>query len=336
MRSVRPPSRRRRRRAIRVVTAHGPQQQRPIAVEEAHAYEVGLLGAKLIRDHFGAFYQQHLAAKAIEPPLLLGCLVAFWQLVEAQGVALRWPGDHYGELDREATPELSLTMFDDVAPEYLGELGYSICIPRPEYFGLGVQSVLEEWATQPDALTTALWHLFAQTSLSLGVKLNWEPLADAIGEDVLCRINRLRPLPADTPIATLSLYLELPEASEQVCVRDLLTYAFGKTENTLANYTDYEVEAIYMGETDEEWDWNQIAEMARLSKAAQHIEAAYGQWSRRIDADPEREIVKLARALHKARRASIRELNEVSKPLITLLGDSPEQARRFAEMINAL
>jgi hypothetical protein len=147
---------------------------------------------------------------------------------------------------------------------------------------------------------------------------------------------RLKPLPADTPLETLALHLELPEASEGVSVRDLLNYAFGKTDNELANYSDYEVEAIYMGEVDEEWDWTQIADLARLSAEAKAIDRAYARWNRRVNADPEREITKLAAALNKARRAALQEMDAMAKPLIELLGNTPDDARHFVEMVNSL
>lgn len=344
MRAMRPASSRRRRRALRVVVAH--TQARPgvvtadqwrltIGPEEAGAYETGLHAAKLLQRHFGAFYGEHVAALTITPWQLLGCVVAFWHLVEERGVSLRWPGDYTGEMERGATPLESLTMFDGVSVEFLSELSYALWTPRPTYFGLGVQSVLEEWSHLPCILTVTLWHLFQHTPLSIGMPLSFEALSKEYDEDLIARIFRMKPLPSQVALNTMLNLLDLPEAGDLGAAM-LVEYAFGKTRNGLANWTDYEVEAITNGEEDEQWDWAALAELARLSSEAQLLEARYGAWSARITRDPDREIPKLAGALHKAARQAEREIAAVGTPLITLLGDNPAQARRFIEMVNAL
>lgn len=349
MRAMRPASGRRRRRALRVVAApdlaatnavvRGIEWQLTIGPDEAGAYEVGLHAAKLLHLHFPAFYQEHAAALSITPGLLLGCCVAFWHLVEERGISIRWPGDYTGAIERGATTLESLTMFDDVSVEFLSEMGYSLWTPRPKYFGLGVQSVLEECSHIPNILTVTLWHLFQHTPLSIGMPLSFEALSKEYDEDLIVRIFRIKPLPKQVALNTMLNLLDIPEAADvggDGGVAMLVEYAFGKTNNGLANWTDYEVEAITNGEEDEQWDWTAMDELARLSAEAQLLEACYEAWSLRITRDPEREIVKLAGALHKAARQAEREITEVGTPLITLLGDNPAEARRYIEMVNAL
>jgi hypothetical protein len=322
---------------LRVVSGASVTQSVTLALadEEAGGFQTGLHAAQLLRRHFGAFYGEHVANRQITPWLLLGCVVAFWHLAEERGVKLRWPHDYYGEMERGDTPLESLTMFDGVSMEYLSELSYSLYTPRPEYFGLGIQSVLEEWAQLPNLLTIALWHLFQHTPLSIGMPLSFEALTKEYDEDLIARILRMKPLPSDTALNTMFSLLEIPEAASLGSAL-LVQYAFGQTENDLANWTDYEVESITMGEQDEQWDWGAMGELARLSAEAQLLEASYEAWAARITRDPEREIPKLAGALHKAARQAEREIADVGRPLITLLGDSPSEARRFIEMVNAL
>lgn len=337
MREERPYPGRPRRRCLRVVSGARVNASLTLALadEESGAFQTGLYAARLLQRHFTAFYQAHVAAQCITPPFLLGCVMAFWHLVEDRGVMLRWPGDYAGPMERGETPLESLTMFDGVAMEYLSELSYSISTPRPSYYGLGVQSVLEEWQSIPTLLTITLWHLFQYTPLSLGMPLSFEALSSHYDEDLIARIFRMKPLPRNVALSTMLGLLSIPEAGDLGSAM-LIHYAFGKTENDLANWTDYEVEVITLGEQDEQWDWAAIDEMARLSTEAQLLEACYESWNLRVSIDPGREIVKLAGALHKAARHAEREIAAVGTPLITLLGDSPAEARRFIEMVNAL
>lgn len=337
MRAQRPLAGRSRHRRLRVVAGPQAAQTQTLALDDeaAGAFQTGLHAAVLLKRHFTPFYAEHVAPQRITPPFLLGCVVAFWHLVEERGVSLRWPGDYTGTMERGDTPLDSLTMFDDVSAEYLSELSYSLYTPRPIYYGLGVQSVLDESASIPNLLTIALWHLLQHTPLSIGMPLSFEALTREHDEDLIARILRMKPLPSTVALSTMLSILSIPEAGDLGSAM-LIQYAFAKCENDLANWTDYEVEAITMGEEDEQWDWAALDDLARLSAEAQLLEACYEAWSLRIGAHPEREIPKLAGALHKAARAAEREIADVGTPLITLLGDRPDEARRFIEMVNAL
>lgn len=339
------PRRRRGRRPVRVVKLETQRRRQPDE-ETASCFATGLHGARLIKRHFEAFYDTHVAQLPITLPSLLGCMVAFWQLIEAAGLPLRWPQDSYGEIDRGETPEDALIMFDGVSTELMRELEYSLFVPRPEYYGLGVQGMFDEGTSLPDSLTLTLWQLFARTPWAVGALPSFEAVAAELGEDVVAKIGRLKPLPPDAPINTLTLYLDIPEVAQlrqaldgaidpDAAGRMLLEYAFGRGTNDLANYSDYEVEAIHMGEPDEGWDWDDLPRMVELAREAAAIERAYTTWSYRVSRNPLREIPTVAGAIHKAARAAERELAAGSKALIDLIDDARE-SRRVMEALNAL
>lgn len=325
MRPRRPRARRAMRHPVRVV-ALPPSEQPAMASEMASAYRIGLYAASLLYEHFPAFYAEtHTDAMPISLPGLLGCTVAFWQLVEAKGLLLRWPGEagyHQGGLTRYEladTPEETIVMFDGVSEEYMSDLGHYLHVPRPCLYGYGVQALLDQesdaYPNQP--LTMLLWHLFERTGLGLGVPLL--PMAANIDEDLAIDLLRIKQLPADTPLSLLGAHLVLPIAKEYgVKPLDLIRYAFGKTANDMANYDDYEAEAIYMGELDEEWSWTQLDRMVELQREAKQLADAYTEWSERTTTLAD--LRRLAGQIHKATRAAARELAEPPKTLLALLG----------------
>lgn len=318
---------RRRDRPVRVVSASAARP--PLADEEIGAWRVGLEGARLLAVHFEDSFRAHAAALRLTPTQLLGCCAAFWQLVKQAGLPLREIGsayDGWGEMELDDTPEETLVSFDGVSPGYLADLGYNLWCPRPCYYGWGVQALLDEGQGQPDALTALLWHLFAKTSLGLGVDL--AEVTKDLDEAVLIEIARITPLPSGAPIHTLAAHLDLELAraiaeSKDDLVRatgQLIEYAFGKTGNPLADNSDYEVDAILMGEIDEGWSWDELPQMITLSRQARALETAYGQWGRRIDRDPAANVRALGIAIHKAARAAERALQGEAGTLLTLLG----------------
>lgn len=327
----------RRRRALRVVAsaAVASQASHLIFQEERHAFLVGLRAAWLLSDRWPDLYQEHVAQQSADLPLLFGCMVALRQLVELAGVPLRGGNDHGYYLDVPSyaeTPADTLTMFNAVGVEYMieyADLSTHLC---PRYYGIGAQGLLDA-EEAPDILTLLLWHLFSQTPWAMGAFPSFEQLSGSIEEDVLFRIDRIKRLPSDAPLGLLAYHLSLPEArqvarelapdcpdGEAVATKALLEYAFGRTGNTLADHSDYEVEAIYMGEMDEEWSWDMLPRMAELAREAEALEEAYRAWAQRVGDTPEREIPKVAGAIHKAARAADRELAEEGpKTLIALL-----------------
>jgi hypothetical protein len=302
-----------------------------IAEEEGLAYRVGLRAAALVYEHFPAFYAATaLDAKPITPWLLPGCCAAFWQLVEQKGLELRWPGDPYGEgltrYELAPTPEQTLIQFDGVSPEWMCQLSHNIHVPRPVYHGYGVQALLDQESDNYpyEVLTVALWHLFQHTPLGLGVPI--APMAANIDEDLASDVFRIKPLPSNTPLNLLWSILDLKVAGAAgVKANELIGYAFGKTANDLADYDEYEVEAVYMGEVDEGWDWGDIDRLIVLQREAKWLEETYAAWAQQVRTLDD--VRRLAHQLHKAARAAERELQEPPKTLLTLLGhDYQEEA----------
>lgn len=322
MRTLRCAPRRRRARPLRVVGAGRPGS---LVVDEdsARAIDVGLEGVTLLQQHYPAFAE---AARVTDLPLtlpqLLGCCAAFWQLVDRDAgmPLLRWPEDDCGEMDPEATPELTLVAYDGCGEDFMTQaIAHFVTCPRPHYWGWGVESLMEEWdGDVSDALALTLWHLFGDTPWAIGADLA------AVAEDGrvdLETITRLKPLPADTPLALLATKLVIPEAARFTVPPDeLLRYAFGQCENELANHTDYEIEAIHYGELDEAWGWDDIPALIADAQEAQRLEQAYGAWQRRVTDRPEREIPALAADLRAAARAAAAELAQPPRALLSLIG----------------
>jgi hypothetical protein len=332
----------RRRRALRVVepAPFSGQSSHLIFQEEREAFFVGLRAAWLLSDRWPDLYQEHVAQEIADLPLLFGCMVALRQLVELAGVPLRgsdYHGYHSDAPPYGDTPADTLTMFNAVGAEYMIEYAHMATRLRPRYYGLGAQGLLDA-EQAPDVLTVLLWHLFSATSWAMGAIPPFEQLSQSMDEDIIFRIDKIKRLPSDAPLNLLACHLDVPEArqialelapdcpdGQVIATKALLEYAFARTGNALADHSDYEVEAIHMGETDEEWDWTMLPRMAQLAREAEALEGAYGAWAGRVGDNPEREIPKVAGAIHKAARAAERELVEGPKTLIELLHPDEEE-----------
>lgn len=343
MRACRHPARRPMRRPVFLVKATGGAA---VCIDEARAqgYSVGLRAAELIYEYFPAFYAETgMNTLTVTPELLLGCCAAFWQLVEGRGLPLRWPGDMGGGYDGgmtraecEATPAETLRMVTAVSDEYLSECGHALMMPRPCYFGHGVYVLLDDESDNypSSPLTILLWHLYQHTPLGLGVPIDLA-MASNIDEDLALDLLRLKPLPSSAPIHLLCAHLDIPAATRHgVKPYDLIAYAFAKTGNALADCDDYEVEAIYMGEIDEGWDWSEIDRLAMLARDAEALAEAYDDWREDVVDWPA--LRTLAGQLHKACRKAERELQAPPKTLITLLGYEDDEGTDIGELMALL
>jgi hypothetical protein len=322
MRCVRASARRRRARPVRLVVAGTTGS---VADEtEAHAYSIGIDGARLLQTHFPDVYTtEGVAARPATLANLFACCLAFWQLAEIRAglPLLRWPSDAYGgtDDDRAETPAETLRCINWVSEEWMAEAVSShIYTPRPHYYGWGVESALEEWREVDDLLVLLLWHLFQHTP--------WSPGIDVSASDVSDTIARLRPLPADTPLHLLSLHLALPEAAAtDVRPFDLLAYPFAQTSNELANHTDYEVEAIHYGELDETWSWSGLDRMIAAAREAKHLAEAFEDWSLRVKLGGEQALRQEAARIYRAARAARHEQQNAPHTLLTLVGHRLDQ-----------
>lgn len=296
--------------------------------DSAQAFLIGRYAAELLRTHFPNFYAAEQVADAIATPwLLLGCAAAFWQLVEVRGLKLRMPGDGMytdDEISFEATPAATLRAFDGVTAAFMADtVGHYLAMPRPCYYGLGVETMLDD-EPDPDVLTATLWRLFEGTPWAV------LDMGDATGsayggieDDVAEQIARLKPLPRDTDLEQLAKHLTLPAAiTMELSPLALLLYAVGQTGSELADHTDYEVEALHMGELDEGYGWADIDRLAELQAEARRIQHAYDSWALWVSRKPRQAIPKLAGALHTAERAARAARHTPETSLIELLREA--------------
>ena len=93
MPATRRASRRRRQRAVRVVSLRSAAS--PLPEDALNGWHTGIGGLQLLGRHFPDFFREHAAARAVEPAQLLGCCAAFFQLVKQAGLPLRDIGDSY-------------------------------------------------------------------------------------------------------------------------------------------------------------------------------------------------------------------------------------------------
>ena len=297
--------------------------------EAAQMFVVGLEAAQLLKQHFPDFYAQHAGSMTCAPENLLGCAAAFWQLWKNEGLLLRLPGDEgwYGDdcIEFEATPEETLRSFADVAVEFMNtSIAHFLVLPRPNYFGLGVESWLET-EDGPDLLTATLWRLFQGTHWSI-IDMD-DPKSGSYSDvdpELAELIAQLTPLPQNANLAAIAGCVTLPGAPTDVSAFDLLAYAVGQTENTLANHNDYDVEAIHMGELDEEWHWDHARTIIELQREARALEHAYGHWANWLCSDARHHIPLIASALYAANRVQRRKATKRSKDetLITMLAEA--------------
>ncbi|HNP71821.1 MAG TPA: hypothetical protein PKK15_11950 [Kouleothrix sp.] len=333
MRPRRPRARRAMRHPTRLVSM-ARHERLTVPDEVAQAWMVGIAAAELLYEYFPDFYQAtNTDAMSATLPRLLGCCAAFWQLVERRGLKLRWPGEHtYGGLtlnELPDAPEETILVFDGVSEEWMSDLGHFLVMPRPRFYGYGVQALLDQESDNYpcEPLTILLWHLFADTPLGLGVPLL--PMATNIDEELAFDLFRIKPLPGNLPVQLFGAQLQLEIAQAyDVPAWDLISYAFGKTTNDLANYDEYEVEAIYMGEIDEGFEWREIDRLAQQQRAAERLEAAYTAWSGQVKQLGA--LRRLAGQLHRAARAAERELQTAPKSLLVLLGTETEEEAVYA------
>jgi hypothetical protein len=339
MRQRRSHPRRPLRHAVRLVDFRVNRAQYAGYEARLNALEVGLCAADVLIEHFPAFAERTgLTGIPVTNGKILGCCAALWQLTEQEkGIELRWAGESYGvwtdglaRYQCEADPAETLRMFSDAADEFLGEIGHFVFSPQPAYFGYGVEELLDHESDNfpSSPLTLALWHLFNATPLGLGIDVS--TMAANIEQELAFDILRIKRLPPSTPIATLCSLFKLPVAKQYgVEVQDLIAYPAAKTRNPLANNSDYEVEAIYMGEMNDQWDWSQLDELAALSQGANRIAEAYSDWDSQVKTIED--VRKLAGRLHKACRAAERELTQ-PKTLADILFDQPQtvEDRRLA------
>lgn len=286
------PAPRRRQRRVRLVNLARRRDELPIVGELAEGYATVLGGAELLCEYDPAWFGTHVAHRPVTLPIGLGVVLAFLQKVDLEVVPLRWPCDYetmmYGRTlkdDLEPTPEATLVAFDGVDEEWLNAtLRWFLVQPRPQYYGIGAQSIVtgdfltgEVVPSAYSPLTVLLWHLFGTTGVTLG-GLDWDLLGGLLAEQLVA----IRPLPPETPIPALFARLQAARMPGFMPVNvtpdQLIRYAFGQTGNVLADYSTEEADQI---DTDA-WNWEQLPALRTQAIAAVTIAAAYDAWERQV------------------------------------------------------
>jgi hypothetical protein len=289
----------------------------PIGAETARVYEVALARVRDLRRLFPDFYQQQVADRQLTPRALYAVVCAFLGLVNRELFEL----EDYGTIEIPHNPLQALHYTEDDVTAHQGPLllleeGLSwLCQPQAVLYGIGLQGMLDDEAEEPQcALTLALWKLCQNTEWSAGVDV-----ADVIGysyvpDEVAEQIKKLHPLPAGVSMRDLCAVVALPGYTD---VGELIRYAFARTDNPMANVTNYEVEVVYGGEITDGWD--DALGIAENAQAARRLVGQYGRWAAAIEKDPKRELRALSKALHDAARASVEHHAARTTTLMNLL-----------------
>jgi hypothetical protein len=313
-------------RRVQVVEAKSVAQ---IAVDEADSLATGLVGLRLLYEHFPDFYEQHVAERIVTPHLLLRTACAFYRLAD-EVCPLQMPA--YLDVEaRSAERWMSIGLDDMDALGAVGEFGYYIRGPHPVTYGVGVNALLDGHRdiSEVHLLTFALWHLFHATAWGLGFDL--ADIMDTGGIMWAAElILLLKPLPADTDVEHLLMCLKLPRdwhLNIEIPAEDLIGYAFGRTSEELANVDAYDLDVLYGGQVAHDWDDLEI--LGECSHQAQVIADTYDRLAMLLHHNHQTAFKRLERLLHQTNRECKRRRDEARQhpsPLIETLADySPEE-----------
>lgn len=317
MSHARPAHRGRVRRACRLVRSLQKTISRRscLHAETAATYQVALDRVRDLKRLFPDFYWQHIANRRLTPRALEAAVCAFLSLVNTELFGI----EDSMTLVVPCDPLQALQYTEDGSRDpllTLEEAAAWLCQPRPNLYGVGTECILEE-ETPQQLLTLALWHLCRETNWALGVDVG-----DVIGfsyveQDIAEYLVKLPVLPRGTMMEALILAVKLPPWSDQDEFDELLAYPFARTDNPMVNTTNYEVDIVYGGNT--QADWNEALEIAETAREAEALAHRYGRWAARVAADPKRELKQLAKALHVACEAAALMKPQRTKTLIETL-----------------
>lgn len=290
--------RRGRQRRIRLVVPDGQPRLRPSPIDpsDADGWDVGLLAARIFQELFPEVFADLVAPQTCTPGRLYQAACAFLSLVDERLFSIQDPSMLSLPTDPIAYLQKRPPCEGEAALGSLEEGRFSVLQPWPLAYGLGVQSVMNNYEemgeTAYSALTLGLWQLFSQTSLAVGYAI--EDLADDLTPAATAAVLALCPLPP-TDVASLLRGLSLPGRPYGADVGTLIWYAFGQTGNLLADYTDWELGEMF---DHNDMDWVDAAEIAEQARQARELSGAYGMWERAVTIDPSRELAYLANLLH--------------------------------------
>lgn len=286
------------RRACRLVrgTASASYRRSPLHVETAATYDVALSRVRDLKRLFPAFYWEHIANRRLTPRALEATVCAFLALVNNELFGI----EESMTLSVPYDPLRALAYTEDGSRDpllTLEEAAAWLCQPRPNLYGVGVEGILED-ETPQQLLTLALWHLCRNTNWAIGVDVGDVIGFSYVDQDIAEYLVKLPVLTEGTMMESLVVACTLPPWSDEDEFDEVLAYPFARTDNPMANTSNYEVDIIYGGET--EADWSEALSIAETAREAKQIVARYSRWAASVAADPKRELRKLAKALHAA------------------------------------
>lgn len=303
------------RRACRLVRSAPVWRRTPLHIETASTYNVALARVCDMRRLFPDFYQEHVAHLRLTPRALLAVVQAFLGKVSNELFEL----EDCMAFDIPQNPLHALIFVEDGSRDPLLTLEEGaawLCQPQPVFYGVGTENILDD-ETPQQLLTLALWHLCRATNWGIGVDVGDVIGFSAVDPDIAAWLLTLPPLPPGTAMERVATAITLPPWSDENEFDELLAYPFARTDNAMANVTNHEIEMVYGGEHDFEWD--DAREIADMAAEAQALEARYDRWARAVEAEPQRALRKLATALHAAADAPF-----PAKTLIEILTEREE------------
>lgn len=313
----------RRLRACRLVrgVGNGVRSRSPLHCQTAATYGVALDRVRDLKRLFPEFYWKHVANHHTTPRALEAAVTAFLALVNNELFAIEDPM----ELNMPHDPVRAFAYTEDGSRDPLVTLEMMagwLAQPRPELYGVGTEGILED-ETPQQLLTLALWHLCRNTNWAIGADIGDVIGFSYIEPDIAEALVRLPVLP-HTMMEDLVTCVKLPPWSDEAEFDELIAYAFARTDNPMANTTTYEVDMVYMGESDA--DWKDALEIAANAREAAEIAHRYGRWAAAVASDPKRELKRLAKALHTACEAAALSKPQRTKTLIEVLTEVDQLA----------
>jgi hypothetical protein len=264
------PARRRALRAPQLVnTTHAP-----VDADNLEGWQAGLVALRALEEVFPDFFATHVAALPLTPSVLYGSACALLRLTHETLFPVEDPPTLWNAWSGDPSALPSAAYRDDawVLLSSLSESRFHLLQPRPVFYGVGVETVwdADEEIDHYDLLTIALWWSAEGTQAARGFDWgvilefsDWEDLIPTL--PTLPEGFNLEVLIADLNARPLSIGVE--RGTRLAFTGTLLAYAFGETDNDLANVTNHEIAYHYDGEIDVDWsDAHRIAENARAAR----------------------------------------------------------------------
>ncbi len=195
--------------------------------------------------------------------------------------------------------------------------------PHPVYYGVELALMDDYGAPDQAILTYALWHLFKETAWQTSLdNVLYTHMAETTGDDALVQfVTDLPPLPPKTPVTKVlrALGRKLTPTPQRGV---LIAYAFERTENPLADFSNDEILRNYG--VSNPWTWDDLERLATYAAPARAIKEEYDLWCLEVQDDPYPQLTALAAELHRVTRKHLPTLN--SRTLVDILADADQGA----------